>query len=92
MNRRTWFIIGGVVLVALIAAYFVKSKQDQQASNQQSQLPAQQEQARYTTPPDIGVTGNAPTNVVLPSGEDVSYTMGHAQALPITPYAGDENA
>lgn len=92
MNRRTWLIVGAIVVVAIGAAYLVRSKQDKQASNEQSQLPAEQEQANYTTPPDIGVTGYGPPNVVVPSGENVSYTMSQGQSLPITPYvSGEQN-
>lgn len=91
MNRQTWIAVGVVAFVAVVAGFIVKRKSDQASSDatQQSQLPAQEEQANYNVPPDIGASVNAGGGITLPSGDNVTYTPSQANALPIvTPYAG----
>lgn len=86
MNRQTWIAVGVVAFIAVIAGFVVKRKTAQESSDatQQSQLPAEEEQAQYGVPPDIGASVNASGGIVLPSGGNVTYTPSQGNSLPIT--------
>lgn len=86
MNRRTWLIVGGIAFVAVVVGLIVKSKTSQ-TDGQQSQLPASENEANYTVPPDIGLSVDNTGGVNLPEGSNTTLTTGQGNSLPITPYA-----
>lgn len=85
MNKQTWMIAGGIAVIAVIVGYLVKNKTSQ-ADGAQSQLPAQNAAANYTVPPDIGASVDNTGGVTVPSGDNVTYTTGQGNSLPITPF------
>lgn len=87
MNRQMWIFAGLLAAIAVVTGYIVKTKTDTVASNatDQSQLPADNAEANYTVPPDIGASVNATGGINFPTGSNVTYTVGQGNSLPITP-------
>lgn len=84
MSKQMWMIVGGMALVAIVVGLVVKSR-TAKTDSAQSQLPASENQANYTVPPDIGMSVDNTGGVNLPSGGDVTLTTGQGNSLPITP-------
>ena len=85
MNKRTWLIVGGMAVVAVIVGLIVKARTTP-TDGTQSQLPASENEANYTVPPDIGLSVDNTGGVNLPAGSNVTMTTGQGNSLPITPY------
>ena len=81
MSRQQWIVVGLIALVAIGVGFFLKRKND--SSGEQSQLPAEQAEANYSVPPDIGMSVDNTGGANFPMGESgFTYSMGQAQALP----------
>lgn len=89
MSRQTWLIAGVLAAIAIVTGYLVKTKNDlaQTSSADQSQLPAEDAEANYTVPPDIGASVDATGGINFPTGGNVTYTVGQGNSLPMTPYS-----
>ena len=82
MSRDQMILVGIVAVIAGGVWWLVKNKQDQ--SSAQSQLPAQEAEANYTVPPDIGASVDNTGGANFPQGESgYTYTVGQAQSLPV---------
>jgi hypothetical protein len=86
MNKRTWLIVGGLALVTIVVGMILKSRTSA-TDGSQSQLPASENEANYTVPPDIGMSTDNTGGVNLPTGGNVTLTTGQGNSLPITPYS-----
>lgn len=87
MSRQQWVVVGIIAAVALVTGLFVKRKSDQAAaeSSANSQLPAEEAQANYTVPPDIGVQTNNTGGLNFPQGESgYILTASQANSLPVS--------
>lgn len=85
MDKRTWTIVGVIAAIAIITGYLVKKRSDNDSSNTQSQLPAEQAEANYTVPPNIGMSVDNTGGANFPQGESgFTYTTSQANALPST--------
>lgn len=83
MDKRTWTIVGIIAVVAVITGYLVKKRNDSSSDNTQSQLPAEEAEANYTVPPDIGMSVDNTGGANFPSGESgYTYTTSQANSLP----------
>ena len=89
MNRQMWIFAGVLAAIAVVTGYIVKTKTDSVASNaaSQSQLPADNAEANYSVPPDIGASVDSTGGVNLPQGSNVTYTVGQGNSLPMVPYS-----
>lgn len=88
MNRQAWLLVGIVAAAAVVTGLFVRNRASQ-TDNTQSQLPAEDAEANYTVPPDIGMSVDNTGGMNLPNGGNgITYTTGQANALPMTPYSG----
>lgn len=84
MDKRTWVIVGVIAIVAIVTGYLVKAKNSKE-SDAQSQLPAEQAEANYSVPPDIGLSVDNTGGANFPQGESgFTYTTSQANALPST--------
>jgi hypothetical protein len=82
MSRQQWIVIGVIALVAVIAGFVLKSKSDA-GSDSQSQLPAEQAEANYNVPPNIGMSVDNTGGANFPMGESgFTFTTSQANALP----------
>jgi hypothetical protein len=86
MNRRAWYLVGGAIAVAILTGYLVKSKtaQTDALSNDQSQLPADQTEANYSVPPDIGLSVDNTSGLTVPAGSQITYSQSQGNSLPTT--------
>lgn len=83
MSRQQWMVIGAIAVIAVLAGAYLKHKSSSDGSNEQSQLPAEEAQANYTVPPDIGMSVDNTGGLNFPLGDSgITYTAGQAQALP----------
>jgi hypothetical protein len=83
MSRQQWIVVGVIAVVAVLAGVYLKNKSDNESSNEQSQLPAQEAEANYTVPPDIGMSVDNTGGINFPLGDSgVTYTVGQSQSLP----------
>lgn len=84
MDKRTWTIIGVIAAIAVITGYLVKKRSDN-SSDAQSQLPAEQAEANYSVPPNIGLSVDNTGGANFPQGESgYIYTTSQANSLPST--------
>jgi hypothetical protein len=83
MNRQAWYLVGIVALVAIGTGYIVRNKTGQTDSEAatNSQLPADDAQANYTVPPNIGESGQSVPTV---NDGNITYTASQGNALPTT--------
>jgi len=85
MSRERMIIVGVIAVIAGGVWWLIKNKQSSadDEANSQSQLPAQDAAANYTTPPDIGMSVDNTGGLNFPQGESgFTYTVGQAQSLP----------
>lgn len=82
MSKQQWIVIGVIAAVAVAAGFYLKNKSGNE-SNAQSQLPAEETQANYTVPPDIGMSVDNTGGINFPAGQSgYTFTAGQAQSLP----------
>lgn len=84
MSKQQWIVIGVIAAIAVASGFLIKRKNDNSNSGgAQSQLPAEQAEANYNVPPNIGVQTVNTGGANFPQGENgYMYTIGQAQALP----------
>lgn len=82
MSKQQWIVVGLIAVVAVGAGLLIKNR-NSGTDNTQSQLPAEQAEANYNVPPNIGasVDNTSRVGVGFPNG-DFTYTAGQANALP----------
>lgn len=83
MNRQAWYLVGLVAVVAIGTGYLVRTKTastDADAAAN-SQLPADNAEANYTVPPNIGESGQMVPTV---TNGNVTYTASQGNSLPTT--------
>lgn len=82
MSRQQWMVVGAIAVVAVIAGILVKNR-NSGSDDAQSQLPAEQAEANYNVPPNIGMSVDNTGGMNFPQGESgYTFTVGQAQALP----------
>lgn len=83
MSRQQWIVIGVIAAIAVVVGFVVKNKSNSSGDNTQSQLPAEEAQANYSVPPNIGMSVDNTGGANFPMGESgFTYTTGQANALP----------
>lgn len=85
MSKQRMIVIGVVLLVSVGTWWLIKNKSNaaENASDQGSQLPADNAAANYSVPPDIGMSVDNTGGANFPQGENgFTYTVGQAQSLP----------
>jgi len=84
MSRNQWMVVGLIALVAVAAGFYMKRK-NSDSSGEQSQLPAEEAEANYSVPPNIGMSIDNTGGANFPQGESgFTYTVSQAQSLPST--------
>lgn len=82
MDKKTWYIVGVIAFVAAAVGLYLRSKNNV-SDDAQSQLPAEQAQANYTVPPNIGMSIDNTGGANFPMGESgFTYTVSQSNSLP----------
>lgn len=82
MTKKTWYIVGVIVVVAATVGFYLRSKANV-SDEGQSQLPAEQAEANYTVPPNIGMSVDNTGGVNFPQGQSgFTFNASQANALP----------
>jgi hypothetical protein len=84
MNRNAWYLVGAVAVIAVVTGVLLKKKTSDTdtLTNSQSQLPADDAEANYTVPPDIGLSVDNTSGVNYAPGS--TYTASQGNSLPTT--------
>lgn len=83
MDKKTWYIVGVIAVVAAAIGLYMRSKSNTSSDDAQSQLPAEQAQANYSVPPNIGMSVDNTGGANFPMGESgFTYTVAQANSLP----------
>ena len=87
MSRQQWIIVGIIAAVAAGTGLLIRYRTTQAANqaDSQSQLPAEENAANYSVPPNIGMSVDRTGGANFPMGESgFTYTVSQAQSLPST--------
>ena len=82
MDKKTWYLVGIIAVVAGAVALVLKSRSGAE-DDAQSQLPAEQAEANYSVPPNIGMSVDNTGGVTFPQGESgFILTASQGNSLP----------
>lgn len=82
MDKKTWYVVGVIAVVAAAVGLYMRSKSNT-SDEAQSQLPAEEAQANYSVPPNIGMSIDNTGGANFPMGESgFTYTVSQANSLP----------
>lgn len=80
MSRNAWYLVGAVAVIAVVTGLLLKKKTSDTDSltNSQSQLPADDAEANYTVPPDIGLSVDNTSGVNYGAGSVLTTSQGNS--------------
>lgn len=82
MSRQQWIVVGIIAVVAVVTGILIKNR-NAGAQDAQSQLPAEEAEANYSVPPDIGMSVDNTGGMNFPQGQSgFTFTTSQAQSLP----------